>query len=162
MKKTDNSFTLLFKSGMYKMTVSVSFNMFSLGARTQTEAKTIKKRYVGNAVPRSCFLFWTFLTCSCDASITTAVFALVQCYFLDIARPVSVSINQIYSDVSPVIISDALAGHLHQVQVRARDEVNSDSQWSEWSPLLLVRPWEGQIYNPQIIHFQIKGQVAFF
>ncbi|KAM8743370.1 interleukin-11 receptor subunit alpha [Acanthopagrus schlegelii] len=50
--------------------------------------------------------------------------------------------SEIYSDVSPVIISDALAGHLHQVQVRARDEVNSDSQWSEWSPLLLVRPWE--------------------
>lgn len=50
---------------------------------------------------------------------------------------------QIYSEESPVVISDALAGHLHQVQVRARDEVNSESQWSEWSPLLLVRPWEG-------------------
>lgn len=54
------------------------------------------------------------------------------------------STHQMYSEESPVEISDALAGHLHQVQVRARDEVNSDSQWSEWSPLLLVRPWEGQ------------------
>ncbi|XP_041816537.1 interleukin-11 receptor subunit alpha [Chelmon rostratus] len=50
--------------------------------------------------------------------------------------------SEIYSEESPVVISDALAGHLHQVQVRARDEVNSESQWSEWSPLLLVRPWE--------------------
>lgn len=43
-----------------------------------------------------------------------------------------------------MVISDALAGHLHQVQVRARDEVNNESQWSDWSPLLLGRPWEGQ------------------
>lgn len=41
-------------------------------------------------------------------------------------------------------IYDALAGHLHQVQVQARDEVDNESQWSEWSPLLLVQPWEGQ------------------
>ncbi|XP_035523333.1 interleukin-11 receptor subunit alpha [Morone saxatilis] len=50
--------------------------------------------------------------------------------------------SEIFSQESPVVIFDALAGHLHQVQVRARDELNSDSQWSEWSPLLLVRPWE--------------------
>uniref|UniRef100_A0A3B4XIN5 Interleukin 11 receptor subunit alpha n=1 Tax=Seriola lalandi dorsalis TaxID=1841481 RepID=A0A3B4XIN5_SERLL len=53
---------------------------------------------------------------------------------------------------SPVVIFDALAGHLHQVQIRARDEVNADSQWSEWSPLLLVRPWEGQTENLQNTH----------
>uniref|UniRef100_A0A1A7XEG0 Interleukin 11 receptor, alpha n=1 Tax=Iconisemion striatum TaxID=60296 RepID=A0A1A7XEG0_9TELE len=41
-----------------------------------------------------------------------------------------------------VVISDALAGHTHQVQVRARDEVNEDSQWSEWTAMSLVRPWE--------------------
>lgn len=52
--------------------------------------------------------------------------------------------RQLYSEERSVVISDALAGHLHQVQVRARDGVNSESQWSEWSPLLLVRPWEGQ------------------
>lgn len=45
---------------------------------------------------------------------------------------------------SPEVISDALAGHVHQVQVRAHDEINNESQWSDWSPLLLVRPWEGQ------------------
>ncbi|XP_022625254.1 ciliary neurotrophic factor receptor subunit alpha-like [Seriola dumerili] len=50
--------------------------------------------------------------------------------------------SEIYSEESPVVIFDALAGHLHQVQIRARDEVNAESQWSEWSPLLLVRPWE--------------------
>ncbi|XP_028273989.1 interleukin-11 receptor subunit alpha [Parambassis ranga] len=50
--------------------------------------------------------------------------------------------SEIYSEESHVEIFDALAGHLHQVQIRARDEVNADSQWSEWTPLLLVRPWE--------------------
>lgn len=54
----------------------------------------------------------------------------------------SVYWSEVYSEESPVIIFDALAGHLHQIQVRARDEVNSESQWSEWSPLHLVRPWE--------------------
>lgn len=51
---------------------------------------------------------------------------------------------QLYSTESPEVISDALAGHVHQVQVRAHDEINNESQWSDWSPLLLVRPWEGQ------------------
>ncbi|KAE8284893.1 hypothetical protein D5F01_LYC16336 [Larimichthys crocea] len=50
--------------------------------------------------------------------------------------------SEIYSLDSPVVVFDALAGHLHQVQIRGRDEVNSESQWSEWSPLILVRPWE--------------------
>ncbi|XP_069561079.1 interleukin-11 receptor subunit alpha [Brachyistius frenatus] len=50
--------------------------------------------------------------------------------------------SEISSQESPMVIFDALAGHLHQVQVRARDEVDSESQWSEWTPLLLVRPWE--------------------
>lgn len=47
-----------------------------------------------------------------------------------------------------MVIFDALAGHVHQVQVRARDEGNNESQWSEWSPLMLVRPWEGQTGGP--------------
>lgn len=50
--------------------------------------------------------------------------------------------SEIYSEESPVVIFDALAGHLHHVQIRAHDEVASDSQWSEWSPLFLVQPWE--------------------
>ncbi|XP_031711377.1 interleukin-11 receptor subunit alpha [Anarrhichthys ocellatus] len=54
----------------------------------------------------------------------------------------SVYWSEVFSEESPVVIFDALAGHLHQVQIRAHDEVNSDSQWSEWSPLLLARPWE--------------------
>ncbi|KAM3874321.1 interleukin-11 receptor subunit alpha [Diretmus argenteus] len=32
-------------------------------------------------------------------------------------------------------------GSAHWSQVRAKDEVNSDSQSSDWSPLLLVQPW---------------------
>lgn len=51
---------------------------------------------------------------------------------------------QVYSMESPVVIFDALAGHVHQVQVRAHDDVNNESQWSDWSPLLLAQPWEGQ------------------
>ncbi|XP_068562107.1 interleukin-11 receptor subunit alpha [Cebidichthys violaceus] len=54
----------------------------------------------------------------------------------------SVYWSEVFSEESPVVIFDALAGHLHQVQIRAHDEVNSDSQWSEWSPLVLGRPWE--------------------
>lgn len=53
--------------------------------------------------------------------------------------------SELFSEVSPVVIFDALAGHLHHVQVRARDELNSESQWSEWSPLSFVRPWEDYI-----------------
>lgn len=71
--------------------------------------------------------------------------------------PVSFSVNQIYSEESPVVIFDALAGHLHQVQIRARDEVNAESQWSEWSPLLLARPWEGQKETLQLLNIIINA-----
>ncbi|XP_029940453.1 interleukin-11 receptor subunit alpha [Salarias fasciatus] len=54
----------------------------------------------------------------------------------------SVYWSEIYTEESSFVILDALAGHLHQVQVRARDEVNSESRWSDWSQLLLVKPWE--------------------
>uniref|UniRef100_UPI0037E7FCFC interleukin-11 receptor subunit alpha n=1 Tax=Semicossyphus pulcher TaxID=241346 RepID=UPI0037E7FCFC len=50
--------------------------------------------------------------------------------------------SEIYSEESPATIFDALAGHLHHVQVRAQDGVNSDGQWSEWTPVFLVKPWE--------------------
>ncbi|XP_029300891.1 interleukin-11 receptor subunit alpha isoform X2 [Cottoperca gobio] len=50
--------------------------------------------------------------------------------------------SEVYSEHSPVVIFDALAGHLHQFQIRVRDEVNSESQWSDWTPVFLIRPWE--------------------
>ncbi|KAM8871956.1 interleukin-11 receptor subunit alpha isoform 1-T2 [Synchiropus picturatus] len=56
--------------------------------------------------------------------------------------------SEVYWEHSPYVISDALAGHFHQVQVRARDEVNSDSQWSEWSPLQDVQPWKDAVPEP--------------
>ncbi|XP_076019997.1 interleukin-11 receptor subunit alpha [Genypterus blacodes] len=60
----------------------------------------------------------------------------------------SVHWSEMNSEESSVIIFDALAGHLHHVQVRARDEVNPESQWSEWSPLHLGQPWGGrQVFN---------------
>lgn len=43
---------------------------------------------------------------------------------------------------SSFMILDALAGYLHQIQVRVRDEVTIDSQWSEWSPMQYAKPWE--------------------
>ena len=42
------------------------------------------------------------------------------------------------------MIADALAGHYHQVQVRGRDEVNTNAQWSDWTSMILIKPWEGQ------------------
>lgn len=54
---------------------------------------------------------------------------------------------QVYSEDSSIVIFDALAGHVHQVQVRARDEVNSDTQWSEWTPVSLARTWQGEVEN---------------
>ncbi|XP_061603813.1 interleukin-11 receptor subunit alpha isoform X1 [Phyllopteryx taeniolatus] len=50
--------------------------------------------------------------------------------------------SEVYSEESLAVIFDALAGHLHQVQVRARDELDAESQWSDWSPLHYGRPWE--------------------
>lgn len=58
-------------------------------------------------------------------------------------RPLgSVYWSEISSEDRSVVVFDALAGHVHQVQVRARDEVNSESQWSDWSNLVYARPWE--------------------
>ncbi|XP_056147160.1 interleukin-11 receptor subunit alpha [Lampris incognitus] len=49
--------------------------------------------------------------------------------------------SQLETSENSVLIVDALAGYLHQVQVRAQDGVNSDSKWSDWTPLLLAMPW---------------------
>ncbi|XP_036070341.1 interleukin-11 receptor subunit alpha isoform X2 [Oryzias melastigma] len=43
-----------------------------------------------------------------------------------------------------VVLYDALEGYVHEVQVRAQDQVNSDSQWSEWTNLILAKPWEAE------------------
>ncbi|KAJ0057716.1 hypothetical protein NL108_013594 [Boleophthalmus pectinirostris] len=50
--------------------------------------------------------------------------------------------SEMYSDESQIVIYDALMGHVHQVEVRARDEVNPSSHWSEWSAPVYVQPWE--------------------
>ncbi|XP_061590374.1 interleukin-11 receptor subunit alpha [Cololabis saira] len=50
--------------------------------------------------------------------------------------------SELYSERTDIVIVDALSGHDHQVQVRARDEVNSDTKWSDWTPVILIRPWE--------------------
>uniref|UniRef100_A0A8C6UTH7 Fibronectin type-III domain-containing protein n=1 Tax=Neogobius melanostomus TaxID=47308 RepID=A0A8C6UTH7_9GOBI len=41
--------------------------------------------------------------------------------------------SEVLSEESPLVIFDALAGHVHQVEVRAQDEVNQESHWSEWT-----------------------------
>ncbi|XP_061148814.1 interleukin-11 receptor subunit alpha isoform X1 [Syngnathus typhle] len=50
--------------------------------------------------------------------------------------------SEVYTEDSSVEIFDALVGHPHQVQIRARDELDADSQWSDWTPLRYGRPWE--------------------
>ncbi|XP_071756967.1 interleukin-11 receptor subunit alpha [Centroberyx gerrardi] len=50
--------------------------------------------------------------------------------------------SKIECNDSLVKIFDALAGHLHQVQVRAQDGVDTDSQWSEWSTEGQGQPWQ--------------------
>lgn len=69
--------------------------------------------------------------------------------------------SEIYSDDSSVELFDALAGHLHQVQVQARDEFDSDSQWSEWSPLISARPWEDYITSEPAVDFPLEDDYAF-
>ncbi|XP_036832502.1 interleukin-11 receptor subunit alpha isoform X1 [Oncorhynchus mykiss] len=64
-------------------------------------------------------------------------------------RPVGSSIwSTVESKASALLITDALAGHAHQLQVRAQDEINPDSQWSDWSPLLQAWPWSGCTADP--------------
>lgn len=50
--------------------------------------------------------------------------------------------SELFSEECPLTILDALAGHVHQVEVRARDGVNEGSQWSEWSAAAFGQPWE--------------------
>ncbi|XP_067107244.1 interleukin-11 receptor subunit alpha-1-like [Osmerus mordax] len=50
---------------------------------------------------------------------------------------------------SPLVITDALAGHEHELQVRARDQVELNSQWSGWSPLQLAWPWTDPSPEPE-------------
>lgn len=64
-------------------------------------------------------------------------------------RPVGFSTwSTVESKASALLITDALAGHAHQLQVRAQDEINPDSRWSEWSPLLQTWPWSGCTADP--------------
>ncbi|XP_051972397.1 ciliary neurotrophic factor receptor subunit alpha-like [Xyrauchen texanus] len=44
-------------------------------------------------------------------------------------------------DNTSLRIMDALMGHLHQIQIRAKDALINHSQWSEWSHVVEARPW---------------------
>ncbi|KAM4720240.1 interleukin-11 receptor subunit alpha isoform 1-T1 [Anableps anableps] len=77
--------------------------------------------------------------------------------------------SEMLTENNAVEITDALAGHSHQVQVRARDEVNSESQWSEWSPLSLLTPWQADscpdpsddpIYVDQFTSFSTQPETS--
>lgn len=50
--------------------------------------------------------------------------------------------SDLYSEESPVMIFDALAGRVHQVEIRARDAIKPWSQWSEWSRPFFAEPWK--------------------
>ncbi|KAK5851800.1 hypothetical protein PBY51_023327 [Eleginops maclovinus] len=59
--------------------------------------------------------------------------------------------SEVFSEQSPVVIFDALAGYVHQVQICARDEVNNESMWSDWTAVTLGMPWEepAEVFLPE-------------
>ncbi|KAL2099915.1 hypothetical protein ACEWY4_004309 [Coilia grayii] len=44
-------------------------------------------------------------------------------------------------DNTSLMITDALAGHPHHIQVQAREAINPETQWSDWSQLIQAQPW---------------------
>ncbi|XP_032425608.1 interleukin-11 receptor subunit alpha [Xiphophorus hellerii] len=50
--------------------------------------------------------------------------------------------SEMMTEENSIEIPDATAHHSNQVQVRTRDDVNPESQWSEWSPLSFHTPWQ--------------------
>uniref|UniRef100_A0A3P9M091 Interleukin 11 receptor, alpha n=1 Tax=Oryzias latipes TaxID=8090 RepID=A0A3P9M091_ORYLA len=52
--------------------------------------------------------------------------------------------SETFISETSVVLYDILEGHVHEVQVRAQDLVNSDSQWSEWTNLTIAGPWEAE------------------
>ncbi|XP_018608297.1 interleukin-11 receptor subunit alpha [Scleropages formosus] len=56
-------------------------------------------------------------------------------------RPMGSSIwSEVKTNNTTLMIMDALAGHLHTVQLQAADDL-SFGQWSDWTPELLAMPW---------------------
>ncbi|XP_057177114.1 interleukin-11 receptor subunit alpha [Triplophysa rosa] len=62
---------------------------------------------------------------------------------------------------SSLRIMDALAGHLHQIQVKAQDALNNYSQWSEWSHVVEARPWTDSWDEPTAEPFDIPFVESF-
>ncbi|XP_030623117.1 interleukin-11 receptor subunit alpha isoform X2 [Chanos chanos] len=48
-----------------------------------------------------------------------------------------------------MMITDALAGHMHHIQVRAQDALINYSQWSEWSHVVQAQPWSEPLANTE-------------
>ncbi|XP_017265897.1 interleukin-11 receptor subunit alpha isoform X1 [Kryptolebias marmoratus] len=69
--------------------------------------------------------------------------------------------SEIFTEEDEVLLSDVLVGHFHQVQVRARDEVNSESQWSEWTKQHLVGPWKESVSVKEMEGFPMKLKVTW-
>ncbi|XP_076875714.1 interleukin-11 receptor subunit alpha [Brachyhypopomus gauderio] len=57
-------------------------------------------------------------------------------------RPVGSNLwSKLETQDTSVTIMDAMVGQLHHVQVRAQDAFINHSQWSEWSHVVMGRPW---------------------
>ncbi|CAL1569739.1 unnamed protein product [Knipowitschia caucasica] len=52
--------------------------------------------------------------------------------------------SELFTEDNMLTIYDALAGHVHQVEVRARDAIDEGTQWSDWSSPAFGQPWEDE------------------
>lgn len=68
--------------------------------------------------------------------------------------------SSVKTNSSPLVITDVLAEHPHQLQIRARDDLEDHSLWSDWSPLLQAWAWrapEAEGYDEEILPLDLDN-----
>ncbi|XP_044031434.1 interleukin-11 receptor subunit alpha [Siniperca chuatsi] len=149
--QTIHTLRIIETNGLGSMTTYVRFKLDELLKPDPPESVLVKEL---EGYPKRLIVSWNFPS----SWPLHVAFPLV--FHIRYRPQGSIYWSEIYSEESPVVIFDALAGYLHHVQVRARDGVNSEGQWSEWSPLLLARPWE--VYTTPEPEEDILPEERFF